>query len=162
MGGQTIRDGTQILEFGVVMPSSSTRIYLFISMCLSYYLTWPPLLYHPLSIIYLYVVHSSWLCAYMVQMNPLIGPRLTNETLIWMARTWVRLLTFLLTLTFLVSLSLYYNMLHKLILFVSDDCTLSMNMLSSVEIVHIMSFLRENSQWYSDNSVCIRHIYTRR
>ncbi|XP_026314384.1 V-type proton ATPase subunit e 2 [Hyposmocoma kahamanoa] len=29
-----------------------------------------------------------WLCAYMVQMNPLIGPRLTNETLIWMARTW--------------------------------------------------------------------------
>ncbi|KAI5634125.1 ATP synthase subunit H domain-containing protein [Phthorimaea operculella] len=29
-----------------------------------------------------------WLCAYMAQMNPLIGPRLSNETLIWMARMW--------------------------------------------------------------------------
>ncbi|PZC72216.1 hypothetical protein B5X24_HaOG211741 [Helicoverpa armigera] len=29
-----------------------------------------------------------WLCAYMAQMNPLIGPRLNNETLIWMSRTW--------------------------------------------------------------------------
>ncbi|CAK1597897.1 unnamed protein product [Parnassius mnemosyne] len=30
-----------------------------------------------------------WLCAYMAQMNPLIGPRLNNETLIWIAHTWV-------------------------------------------------------------------------
>ncbi|XP_028028396.1 V-type proton ATPase subunit e 2-like isoform X2 [Bombyx mandarina] len=29
-----------------------------------------------------------WLCAYMAQMNPLIGPRLSNETLIWISRTW--------------------------------------------------------------------------
>ncbi|KAF9417951.1 hypothetical protein HW555_005096 [Spodoptera exigua] len=31
-----------------------------------------------------------WLCAYMAQMNPLIGPRLDNETLIWMAHTWFK------------------------------------------------------------------------
>lgn len=40
--------------------------------------------------IILSVYNFSWLCAYMAQMNPLIGPRLNNDTLIWIARTWVR------------------------------------------------------------------------
>ncbi|XP_033342994.2 V-type proton ATPase subunit e 2-like [Megalopta genalis] len=29
-----------------------------------------------------------WLCCYMAQMNPLIGPRLTNTTIFIMAREW--------------------------------------------------------------------------
>ena len=31
----------------------------------------------------------SWLCCYMAQMNPLIGPKLSNKTIILMAREWV-------------------------------------------------------------------------
>ncbi|KAI8427015.1 hypothetical protein MSG28_014660 [Choristoneura fumiferana] len=33
--------------------------------------------------------NRGWLCAYMAQMNPLIGPRLDNETLIWISRKWL-------------------------------------------------------------------------
>jgi V-type H+-transporting ATPase subunit e len=29
-----------------------------------------------------------WLCCYMTQMNPLIGPRLANHTLLLIAREW--------------------------------------------------------------------------
>ncbi|KAK0080302.1 hypothetical protein PV325_000153 [Microctonus aethiopoides] len=29
-----------------------------------------------------------WLCCYMAQMNPLIGPRLSQEVLLIMAREW--------------------------------------------------------------------------
>lgn len=29
-----------------------------------------------------------WLCCYMAQMNPLIGPKLKNETVILMAKLW--------------------------------------------------------------------------
>ncbi|XP_065220977.1 V-type proton ATPase subunit e-like isoform X2 [Planococcus citri] len=29
-----------------------------------------------------------WLCCYMAQMNPLIGPKLTNNTLILMDAAW--------------------------------------------------------------------------
>jgi len=29
-----------------------------------------------------------WLCCYMAQMNPLIGPRLSNETILLMAKAW--------------------------------------------------------------------------
>ncbi|CAB3383336.1 Hypothetical predicted protein [Cloeon dipterum] len=29
-----------------------------------------------------------WLCCYMAQMNPLIGPRLSNHTLLLIAREW--------------------------------------------------------------------------
>ncbi|KAH0555087.1 V-type proton ATPase subunit e 2-like [Cotesia glomerata] len=29
-----------------------------------------------------------WLCCYMAQMNPLIGPKLSNATLLLMAREW--------------------------------------------------------------------------
>jgi hypothetical protein len=31
---------------------------------------------------------SSWLCCYMAQMNPLIGPRLHQNTVLIMAREW--------------------------------------------------------------------------
>nr|CAD7202669.1 unnamed protein product [Timema douglasi] len=31
----------------------------------------------------------SWLCCYMAQMNPLIGPRLSKHTILLMAREWV-------------------------------------------------------------------------
>lgn len=30
----------------------------------------------------------SWLCCYMAQMNPLIGPRLTRNVILLMAREW--------------------------------------------------------------------------
>ncbi|KAL1122764.1 hypothetical protein AAG570_003091 [Ranatra chinensis] len=30
-----------------------------------------------------------WLCAYMAQMNPLIGPKLKNTTILMMAKQWV-------------------------------------------------------------------------
>lgn len=30
----------------------------------------------------------SWLCCYMSQMNPLIGPKLSNKTILLMAREW--------------------------------------------------------------------------
>ena len=33
----------------------------------------------------------SWLCCYMAQMNPLIGPVLKNNTVLLMAREWVRI-----------------------------------------------------------------------
>ncbi|KAG6464152.1 hypothetical protein O3G_MSEX014314 [Manduca sexta] len=42
---------------------------------------------HPVYVMHIWCA-SSWLCAYMAQMNPLIGPRLNNETLIWISRTW--------------------------------------------------------------------------
>ncbi|XP_046658418.1 V-type proton ATPase subunit e-like [Homalodisca vitripennis] len=29
-----------------------------------------------------------WLCCYMAQMNPLIGPKIENKTLLLMAREW--------------------------------------------------------------------------
>ncbi|XP_050676570.1 V-type proton ATPase subunit e 2-like [Leptidea sinapis] len=29
-----------------------------------------------------------WLCTYVAQMNPLIGPKLKNRTLIWIAHKW--------------------------------------------------------------------------
>lgn len=29
-----------------------------------------------------------WLCCYMAQMNPLIGPKLSNTTILIMAREW--------------------------------------------------------------------------
>ncbi|XP_034234605.1 V-type proton ATPase subunit e-like [Thrips palmi] len=29
-----------------------------------------------------------WLCCYMAQMNPLIGPKLSNRTLMLMAKNW--------------------------------------------------------------------------
>ncbi|XP_031847351.1 V-type proton ATPase subunit e 2 [Nomia melanderi] len=29
-----------------------------------------------------------WLCCYMAQMNPLIGPKLSNTTILVMAREW--------------------------------------------------------------------------
>lgn len=29
-----------------------------------------------------------WLCCYMSQMNPLIGPKLSNKTILLMAREW--------------------------------------------------------------------------
>ncbi|XP_057339714.1 V-type proton ATPase subunit e 2-like [Microplitis mediator] len=29
-----------------------------------------------------------WLCCYMAQMNPLIGPKLSNATLLLMSREW--------------------------------------------------------------------------
>ncbi|XP_063221753.1 V-type proton ATPase subunit e-like [Bacillus rossius redtenbacheri] len=29
-----------------------------------------------------------WLCCYMAQMNPLIGPRLSNHTVLLIAREW--------------------------------------------------------------------------
>lgn len=31
---------------------------------------------------------SSWLCCYMAQMNPLIGPKLSKGTILIMAREW--------------------------------------------------------------------------
>lgn len=31
---------------------------------------------------------SSWLCCYLAQMNPLIGPRLHSNTILIMAREW--------------------------------------------------------------------------
>lgn len=38
-----------------------------------------------------YLIIFSWLCCYMAQMNPLIGPRIDNKTLLLMAREWVSL-----------------------------------------------------------------------
>jgi ATP synthase subunit H len=37
-----------------------------------------------------YQIHLpfSWLCCYMAQMNPLIGPRLHQNTILIMAREW--------------------------------------------------------------------------
>jgi hypothetical protein len=35
-----------------------------------------------------YFLCSSWLCCYMAQMNPLIGPKLHQNTILIMAREW--------------------------------------------------------------------------
>ncbi|PSN56286.1 hypothetical protein C0J52_00403 [Blattella germanica] len=34
--------------------------------------------------------NRGWLCCYMAQMNPLIGPKLTNKTILLIAKEWVR------------------------------------------------------------------------
>jgi hypothetical protein len=39
------------------------------------------------------VASFSWLCCYMAQMNPLIGPKLANTTLLLIAQQWVRKMT---------------------------------------------------------------------
>jgi len=36
-----------------------------------------------------YVLFFSWLCCYMAQMNPLVGPKLNQHTILIMAREWV-------------------------------------------------------------------------
>lgn len=36
------------------------------------------------------ILLCSWLCCYMAQMNPLIGPRLDKHTILIMANEWVR------------------------------------------------------------------------
>lgn len=33
--------------------------------------------------------YTFWLCAYMSQMNPLIGPQLENDTLVIMRHEWI-------------------------------------------------------------------------
>nr|KAF7400167.1 hypothetical protein H0235_015904 [Vespula pensylvanica] len=32
--------------------------------------------------------NRGWLCCYMAQMNPLIGPKLSNTTILMMAQEW--------------------------------------------------------------------------
>ena len=36
------------------------------------------------------IIIVSWLCCYVAQMNPLIGPRLDKHMLLIMAKEWVR------------------------------------------------------------------------
>lgn len=35
-------------------------------------------------------IFFSWLCCYMAQMNPLVGPKLGQHTVLIMAREWVK------------------------------------------------------------------------
>lgn len=35
-------------------------------------------------------LYFSWLCCYMAQMNPLIGPKLKNHVILVMAQQWVK------------------------------------------------------------------------
>lgn len=37
-----------------------------------------------------YKLLFSWLCCYMAQMNPLIGPKLSQHTLLMIAKEWVK------------------------------------------------------------------------
>ncbi|KAF0758221.1 V-type proton ATPase subunit e 2 [Aphis craccivora] len=38
------------------------------------------------------ILFFSWLCCYMAQMNPLVGPKLNQHTILIMAREWGNLI----------------------------------------------------------------------
>ena len=56
---------------------------------LTFYLFLEPFpLYHYLHFNENSYLFPSWLCAYMMQMNPLLGPELSNTTMLIMKREW--------------------------------------------------------------------------
>lgn len=56
----------------------------------------------------------SWLCCYMAQMNPLIGPKLPKNTILMMAREWVNMFSYYNNIIIHV-LAIYYTGLITII-----------------------------------------------